>query len=181
MLSKTVDRTGRNWDECLPYVLFAYRTSVQESTQESPFHLLYGRDPYLPAEDTLAVPALRRQFEIGSYQEELVTHLQEAWKLARQNMKKAQRRQKRNYDRGAKPAPFRVGDSTAPSPTLEASVSNRNPTSKWGYANTGASVNVFFSNVKAAWHSADHWNRVSFLVRVKSGAAILENEGMNLL
>jgi len=50
MLSKTVDQSGRNWDEQLPFVLIAYRTSVQESTQESPFFLLYGRDPLLPSE-----------------------------------------------------------------------------------------------------------------------------------
>ena len=37
MLAKTVSRTGKDGDERLPYVLFAYRTSVQESTQESPF------------------------------------------------------------------------------------------------------------------------------------------------
>ena len=82
MLSKTVDRSGKNWDECLPYVLFAFRTSMQESTQESPFHLLYGRDPCLPTEEALSVPATRQQFEIGSYQEELVTHLQETKELS---------------------------------------------------------------------------------------------------
>ena len=49
MLSKTMEKNGKNWDEKIPYVLFAYRTSVQESTQESPFYLLYGRDPNLPS------------------------------------------------------------------------------------------------------------------------------------
>ena len=34
MLAKTVDRSGRNWDRRLPYVLYAYRTCIQESTQE---------------------------------------------------------------------------------------------------------------------------------------------------
>ena len=110
MLSKTVDRNGKNWDQCLPYVLFAYCTSMQASTQESPFHLLYGRDPYLPTEQALSVPATRQQFEIGSYQEELVTHLQDAWGLAQKNVKMAQRKQQRNYDRGAKPISLRVGD-----------------------------------------------------------------------
>ena len=65
MLSKTADRSGKNWDECLPYVLFTYHTSMQESTQESPFYLLHGRDPCLPTEEALAVPAAREQFEIG--------------------------------------------------------------------------------------------------------------------
>ena len=110
MLAKTVEKSGRNWDECLPYVLFAYRTSMQESTQESPFHLLYGRDPYLPSEQALSAPALREQFDIGSYQEELVMHLQAAWALARSNVKKAQQRQKRNYGRGSSTVSLKVGE-----------------------------------------------------------------------
>ena len=44
MLAKRVEHSGKDWDEHLPYVLFAYGTSIQTSTQESPFYLLYGRD-----------------------------------------------------------------------------------------------------------------------------------------
>ena len=50
MLAKTVEKSGANWDEKLLYVLFAYRVSVQESTKESPFFLMYGRDPRLPTD-----------------------------------------------------------------------------------------------------------------------------------
>ena len=50
MLAKTVDRSGRNWDAQLPYILFAYQTSMQTSTQESPFFLMYGRVPKLQTE-----------------------------------------------------------------------------------------------------------------------------------
>ena len=42
MLSKSVSKYGRDWDQHLPYLLFAYRVAVQESTQMSPFYLLYG-------------------------------------------------------------------------------------------------------------------------------------------
>lgn len=37
-----------DWDEFVPFALFAYRVSVQESTNETPFFLLYGREPNLP-------------------------------------------------------------------------------------------------------------------------------------
>ena len=40
MLAKIAELNGNNWDEKLPYVLFAYRSTVQESTGQSPFHLL---------------------------------------------------------------------------------------------------------------------------------------------
>ena len=41
MLAKTVER-GADWDERLPYVLFAYRASEHASTGQSPFMLLMG-------------------------------------------------------------------------------------------------------------------------------------------
>lgn len=50
MLAKTVERGGRDWDQRLPFVLFAYQ---QQSTLESPFFLLYGRDPRLPTDTTM--------------------------------------------------------------------------------------------------------------------------------
>ena len=53
MLAKTVER-GADWDERLPYVLFAYRASEHASTGQSPFMLLYGRDPQLPSQLDLA-------------------------------------------------------------------------------------------------------------------------------
>ena len=53
MLAKTVEKGGKNWDRRLPFVLFAYRASQQQSTQESPFYLLYGRDPRLPIDSLL--------------------------------------------------------------------------------------------------------------------------------
>ena len=40
----------------LPYVLFAYRTSPQASTKETPFKLLYGRDARLPMDAALSAP-----------------------------------------------------------------------------------------------------------------------------
>ena len=43
MLKKFVASNARDWDEYLPYLLFAYREAPQESTGFSPFELLYGR------------------------------------------------------------------------------------------------------------------------------------------
>lgn len=43
MLRKFVASNTKDWDEYLPYLLFAYREVPQESTGFSPFELLYGR------------------------------------------------------------------------------------------------------------------------------------------
>ena len=36
------------WDEVLPHVRFAYNIVPSSATEESPFYLFHGRDPYLP-------------------------------------------------------------------------------------------------------------------------------------
>ena len=45
MIAKCAQKNGSDWDKNLPFLLFAYRATIQESTRESPFYLLYGRDP----------------------------------------------------------------------------------------------------------------------------------------
>ncbi|KAI7812514.1 hypothetical protein IRJ41_003201 [Triplophysa rosa] len=43
MLRKFVNDSGKDWDQWIPYLLFAYREVPQSSTGFSPFELLYGR------------------------------------------------------------------------------------------------------------------------------------------
>ena len=87
MLSKSVSKYGRDWDEHLPYLLFAYRVAVQESTQRSPFYLLYGREPRVPTDTALNQPRTVYQIDFPDYCSELVAHLLDAWALAHQNIK----------------------------------------------------------------------------------------------
>ena len=94
MLSKSVSKYGRDWDSHLPYVLFAYRVAVQESTQASPFYLLYGREPRTPTESALSQPY---QIDFPDYCSEMVAHLSDAWSLAHQQIEKAQGKQKTQY------------------------------------------------------------------------------------
>ena len=110
MLAKTVEKGGRNWDTRLPYVLFAYRASPQESSRESPFFLLHGRDPRLPTEVALTPLSTRTDVDLIEYKTELRERMSEAWELARQSIKKAQKRQKVSYDRRAQDPTFRVGE-----------------------------------------------------------------------
>ena len=50
MLSMYVSDDQRDWDAHLPFVMFAYRTSMNDTTGESPFYLFYGRHARLPAQ-----------------------------------------------------------------------------------------------------------------------------------
>ena len=48
MLSMFVNDRQDNWNELLPFVMHAYRTSVHESTGYSPFRLMMGEECSLP-------------------------------------------------------------------------------------------------------------------------------------
>ena len=109
MLAKTVEKRGLEWDERLPYVLFAYRACQQASTRESPFFLLYGRDPRLPVPAALSPKGSPIVRDLKEYGVELYTKMSEAWEAARQQVTRAQRRQKQAYDRRAK-IPFQAGE-----------------------------------------------------------------------
>ena len=110
MLSKVVAKNGRDWDRHLPYVLFAYRACPQESTKESPFFLLYGRDPALPTEEALNQPKTRYQVDLQDYRTDLVDGLTTAWQLAREQIEKSQKKQKKYHDRHATETDLQVGD-----------------------------------------------------------------------
>ena len=101
----------------MPFVLFVYRASTQESTKESPFYLMYGQDPCLPTPlemDNMSCEEMDNmsceEMDVDSYKREVSTNLSEAWKLAKNNNKKAQSNQKALYDRQTKSPQFSVGD-----------------------------------------------------------------------
>ena len=110
MLAKTVEKNGRDWDVRLPYILFAYRASMQDSTQDSAFYLLYGRDPKLPTDAAMCTPVNGMYVEIDDYKSELTVGLMEAWKLAHEHILKAQRHQKKFHDCHSRMTSCRVGD-----------------------------------------------------------------------
>ena len=62
-----VTKNPKDWDRCLPYVVYAYHTTAQESTKESPFFLLYVRDPQIPTVEALSVPSAPYTVELDDY------------------------------------------------------------------------------------------------------------------
>ena len=110
MLAKSAEADPRNWDKRLPHVLFAYRTTPHDSTGETPFRLLYGREAVLPTDEVLFPPAERREVIIGTYLEEMATMFSDAWALAQKRIKASQERQKKQFDKHATLPSYQVGD-----------------------------------------------------------------------
>jgi hypothetical protein len=109
MLSMYTNKHRSDWDEHLPYVLFAYRTSAQESTKMDPFFLTYGRQATFPIEASTAVIGAIPSNE--AYAEQIISKLNEARDTARNMIQRAQLAQKIEYERKSAEAPeFEVGD-----------------------------------------------------------------------
>ena len=96
MIAKSAESRACDWDRHLHYLLFSYRVSVQDSTKESPLFLLYGQDPQLPTESALTQPRTPYMINVDDYRTELVTSMSDAWKIAQENIKVAQTKQKTN-------------------------------------------------------------------------------------
>jgi O-acetyl-ADP-ribose deacetylase (regulator of RNase III) len=89
----------RNWKDFLPSIMFAYNTTTHESTDFSPFYLMFGRNPRLPVDEILG---LKHEEEIvgsvAGYAKNLRTNLKEAYRKCVDRMKAQQKRHKLNYD-----------------------------------------------------------------------------------
>lgn len=108
ILSMYCEKNQRDWDIYLPLALFAYRTSINETTEESPFYLLYGRDPVLPA--NLKYPIPTTYADERNYKDIITERLQDAWNITRIKIERAQKHQKDNYDKSAITTDYHVGD-----------------------------------------------------------------------
>ena len=113
MLRKFVNETGSNWDQWLPYLLFAYREVPQSSTGFSPFELLYGREVRGPL--TLLKELWEggrggeEPVEVVSYVLQMRERLEKMSALAEAHMADVQKRQKTWYDQTARHRIFSPG------------------------------------------------------------------------
>ena len=109
-----MSRNQKDWDDCLLYLLFAYREVPQESTGFSPFEKLYGRKVRGPLdvlrEKWVGYTAEEEETPIATYVVEMRDRLEEMSGLVQEGMVRAQQRQKALYDKGAKEWGFEIGD-----------------------------------------------------------------------
>ncbi|KAH7301299.1 hypothetical protein KP509_23G019200 [Ceratopteris richardii] len=109
ILNSFIDPLQQNWDQVLPFAVYAYNTSVQASTRVSPFRALYGRDPKLPPDlQTLQVKSKYR--DATDWWLFLQKHLPLLQYSLHQNLQIAQKRQKHNYDQGRQAVTYKDRD-----------------------------------------------------------------------
>ena len=112
MLRKLTSKNQKDWDELLPYILFAYREVPQESTGFAPFELLYGHRIRGPL-DVLKEVWSGEEIDNTTVAAHVITmreRLQDMTDLVQANLMKAQKKQKRIYDERARPQTLNPGD-----------------------------------------------------------------------
>ena len=110
ILRAYINKEQDNWPSVLPSAMMAIRMSpATQSTQFSPFYLLFGKEMNLPI-DTSLIPRTEMGLDGVIFFDQLFKTLGVAREIAGENIKFAQEKSKKRYDQKAKDPNFKVGD-----------------------------------------------------------------------
>ena len=111
-LSMFTNKYKQNWDEILPTMLFAYRTTCHESSKVSPFVALFGRQPRLPIDLALDLgdPDINVAATNSEYLQTTRSALRDIWRGIREEQEKQVARNKRRTDLTHYEIIFQPGD-----------------------------------------------------------------------
>ena len=110
MCSQYVNLHQTDWDEHIPYLLFAYNTSTHPTTKCTPFYLTYLRDPILPIDITFRTPSQLPRFNVNTYTRLLSSRLVEAANVVKHSVMKQHAASKKRWDAHVRPRQFNIGD-----------------------------------------------------------------------
>jgi transposase InsO family protein len=109
MLAMFVNEHRNDWDDHLPYIMMAYRSSVQQSTGCTPNLLFFGREIPLPVDLMFGGPNEEAKCPV-EYVEWVRQAMSDAYEMARENLGKSATRQEREYNRKTDARTYKVGD-----------------------------------------------------------------------
>lgn len=110
MLSAFVNEHHSDWDVHLPYVMMAYRSSIQETTGMTPNMLMLGRETKTPVDIMYEPPRNVKKAPSHKWVWELQERLEIAHNTVRNNIGQAMVRQKHYHDRKLKWKTFQNGE-----------------------------------------------------------------------
>ena len=99
----------RDWHSCLPQLLYAYNTTPHQSTGESPFFLMFGREARLPVDFLLGRVQDPISGSVNDWVHEHQTRLHLAFDGVRDRLKDAAQRRKERHDRTVRSVPLTEG------------------------------------------------------------------------
>ncbi|XP_048842280.1 uncharacterized protein LOC125715081 [Brienomyrus brachyistius] len=99
----------RDWHSCLPQLVYCYNTTPHQATGESPFFLMFGQEPRLPVDFLLGRVQDPGRGCVHEWVKEHQARLQVAVDGARERLRVAAARRKRNYDQHVRDVPLAEG------------------------------------------------------------------------
>ena len=110
MLTAYVSTNHKDWDEQLPFVMMAYRSSDHETTGMSPNMFMFGREVSTPLDLMFEMPSLVKPIPNNQWVWELQDRIERAHATVRQYTQQSMRRQKQVHDSRISYEQFNTGD-----------------------------------------------------------------------
>ena len=105
-----------SWDKEIQKLALAIRTSINETTGETPAFLMFGRDPIIPLDLIIGDPIQElppvnaEQEQVQGYKNHLINNLRVAFNTVREHSEVEKISQKMKYDRHTTQREFKEGD-----------------------------------------------------------------------
>lgn len=104
------NKNPQTWPELLNGIMMSIRKAPNmQSTEFSPFHMLFGQEMHLPFDVSL-MPKMTMGQDAKQYMEEFLEHLKYVNQVAQENNAKNQDKNKQRYDKNATSPDFGIGD-----------------------------------------------------------------------
>ncbi|EGT43011.1 hypothetical protein CAEBREN_20879, partial [Caenorhabditis brenneri] len=111
MVAKYIDKSHTDWDAILPCVTSAYNTAVHTTTGESPFYMVFGRDPVFVI-DRLIDPTVIDTDKVNpdEWKTHITSTLRKTWKDAAERSRQVQLARQKAANKGAQGTGIQCGD-----------------------------------------------------------------------
>lgn len=110
LMATVVDRDQKNWDECLPYITFAYNTSQHITTSFTPFFVMFNREAKIGIDLVSDLDSNVFEGPVAEYVSLMRERMHEAYAVVHECMKSSFERAKLRYDSRVKSCRFEVGE-----------------------------------------------------------------------
>ncbi len=110
IISRLIDDHDDRWDEFVDSALFAYRTSVHSTTQETPFFTLFGRRAILPAEINYTIPQTILKEDERQVIRDTHDRIQLVQSEVKVNIEERQAYYKEKFDENSRERELEIGD-----------------------------------------------------------------------
>ncbi len=109
ILSMYVSAHQKDWDELVSYAAYAYNTSIHPSTNETPFFLMYGRDPNI-LDQLVREEYIEKSKSIEEYKSDLLSKMAITYNEVKYFNNLAAQKRIRRAEKTQIDSTFKVGD-----------------------------------------------------------------------